>query len=71
MRLLKYPFHLLAIVAGAAAVAVVLWRVEPSGMHFAAYMGGLIAILAAVDLARRLGLEPTDDPAAPHNRKTR
>ena len=63
MKVLKYPFHLLAILAGAAAVAVVLWRVEPSGAHVAAYMGGLMALLAAVDLARRLGLEPRDDPA--------
>jgi hypothetical protein len=71
VSVLRYPFHLLAILAGAAAVAVVLWRVEPSGEHFAAQLGGLCAMLAAVDLARRLGLEPKDDPAAPHNRKTR
>jgi hypothetical protein len=71
VSVLRYPFHLLAIMAGAAAVAIVLWRVEPSGEHFAAYLGGLAAMLAAVDLARRLGLEPKDDPAAPHNRKTR
>ncbi|MBU1385211.1 MAG: hypothetical protein KKG14_06450 [Alphaproteobacteria bacterium] len=63
MKVLKYPFHLLAILTGAAAVAVVLWQVEPSGAHFAAYAGGLFALLAAVDLARRLGLEPKDDPA--------
>ncbi|MBX9615896.1 MAG: hypothetical protein K2X25_09905 [Caulobacteraceae bacterium] len=71
MSVLRYPFHLLAIVAGATAVAVVLWRVESSGAHFATYTGGLFALLAAVDLARRLGLEPKDDPAALHNRKTR
>jgi len=63
MKLLKYPFHLLAIVAGAAAVTVVLWRVEPSGAHVAAFAGLTFALLSAVDLARRLGLEPNDDPA--------
>lgn len=63
MTVLRYPFHLLAILAGAGAVALVLWRVEPSGAHFAAYTGGLISLLAAVDLARRLGLEPKDDLA--------
>jgi len=63
VRLLNFPFHLLAILAGAAAVAVVLWRIEPSGAHFAATTGGLVALLASVDLARRLGLEPKDDRA--------
>jgi hypothetical protein len=63
MKLFRYPFHLLAIVAGAAAVAVILWRVEPSGEHLVAYASGLVALLAAVDLARRLGFEPKDDPA--------
>ena len=70
MRALRYPLHLVAIAAGAAAIAIVLWRVEPSGAHFAAYGGGLVALLAAVDLARRLGLEPKDDPARPGHRKT-
>jgi len=63
VKVFNFPFHLLAILTGAAAVAVVLWRVEPSGAHFAAYAGGLVALLAAVDLARKLGLEPKDDPA--------
>ena len=69
MKIFKYPMHLLAIVAGAAAVAVVLWRIEPSGAHFAAYLGGLMALLAAVALARRLGLEPSDDPARRDHRE--
>ena len=69
MKVLKYPFHLLAIVAGAAAVAVVLWRVDASGANIAAYTGGLVALLAAVDLARRLGLEPKDDQARPDRRE--
>jgi hypothetical protein len=64
----KYPFHLIAIAAGAAAVAVVLWKVDHSGQHFAAYTGAMVAMLAAVDLARRLGLEPKNDPARPKNR---
>jgi len=68
-QILRHPLHLLAIAAGVAVVAVVLWRVEPSGAHVAAYGGGLLALLFAVDLARRLGLEPKDDPAAPQNRK--
>ncbi len=72
MKALNYPFHLLAIVAGAAAVAVVLWFVEPSGiMHFAAYAGGLVALLSAVDLARKLGLEPKDDPARRDRKEAR
>lgn len=69
MSVLRYPMHLIAIVSGMAAVAVVLWQVDPSGRHFAAYIGGFVALSAAVDLARRLGLEPKDDPAAPHNQK--
>ena len=64
----KYPWHLVAIAAGMAAVVVVLWKIDPSGQHFAAYVGLLIAMLASVDLARRLGLEPPDDPARPKNR---
>ena len=67
MKLLAHPLHLIAIVAGAAAVAIVLWQVDPSGRHVAAYTGGLVSLTAAVDLARRLGLEPKNDPAAPHN----
>ncbi len=70
MKVLKHPFHLLAILAGAGAVAVVLWRVDPSGGHFAAYTGVMVAFLASVDLARRLGLEPKDDPAHPDRRET-
>ena len=69
MNILRYPMHLIAIVAGMAAVAVVLWQVDPSGRHFAAYVGGMIALAAAIDLARRPGVEPKDDPAAPHNQQ--
>ncbi len=69
MKVFNFPFHLLAVVAGAAAVAIVLWRVEPSGAHFAAYAGSLVALLTAVDLARKLGLEPKDDPARPDRRE--
>jgi hypothetical protein len=64
VKALNHPFHLLAILAGATAVAVAVWRVEASGIiNFAGYAGGLVALLAAVDLARKLGLEPKDDPA--------
>jgi hypothetical protein len=70
MRAFSYPFHLIVIVAGAAAVAAVLWGVEPSGAHFASYGGGLVALLATVDLARKLGLEPKDDPARRDRRET-
>ena len=71
MKALNYPFHLLAIVAGAAAVAVAVWRVEASGIiNFAGYAGGLVAFLTAVDLARKLGLEPKDDPARRDRRET-
>ena len=71
MKALNYPFHLLAIVAGAAAVAVAVWRVEASGIiNFAGYAGGLVALLTAVDLARKLGLEPKDDPARRDRRET-
>lgn len=63
MKILKHPFHLLLIAVGAISIAVVLWRVEPTGQHVAAYVGGLVALWAAVDLARRLGLEPAGDPA--------
>ena len=71
MKALNYPFHLLAIVAGAAAVAVAVWRVEASGIiNFAGYAGGLVALFAAVDLARTLGLEPKDDPARRDRRET-
>ena len=69
MSALRYPLHLISIVAGMGAVAVVLWQVDPSGRHFAAYIGGFVALSAAVDLARRLGLEPKDDPAAPQSQQ--
>lgn len=69
MRLLAHPLHLTAIVAGAATVAFVLLQVDPTGQHFAACAGGLLALTAAVDLARRLGLEPKNDPATPLNRR--
>ena len=70
-RILSYPFHLLSIAAGAAAAAVVLWKIAPSGAHPTAYLAGLFALASSVDLARRLGLEPADGPAARENRKAR
>lgn len=72
MKALNHPFHLFAVVAGAAAVAVAVWRVEASGaINFAGYAGGLVALLAAVDLARKLGLEPKDDPARRDRKEAR
>ena len=65
-RALAHPLHLIAIVGGLAAFAVGFWTgysdnllILPLGLAF----------MSAVDLARRLGLEPPNDHAAPHNRK--
>lgn len=71
MTALRHPLHLLAILCGVTSVAVLLWGFVSPSMEFVARMGGLVALVAAVDLARRLGLEPSNDPAAPHNRKVR
>lgn len=60
-----HPLHLTAIVLGLAGCAVAYWTGQGDSVVVAA-LG--LAFVTAVDLARRLGLEPADDPAAPHNR---
>jgi hypothetical protein len=71
MSALRHPLHLFAIIAGAISIAAVLWGLVPAEWEFVAKSGCLTALIAAVDLARRLGLEPPNDPASPHNRKVR
>lgn len=61
----RHPLHLIAITAGLIGVAATYWTGQDDGVIVAA-LG--LAFLSAVDLARRLGLEPPNDPAAPHNR---
>lgn len=63
---LRHPLHLIAIVGGLVAFAVGFWTGQ--GDNLLILPLGL-AFLSAIDLARRLGLEPPNDPAAPHNRK--
>ena len=65
-RALAHPLHLIAILGGLIAFAVGFWTAQAD--HLLILPLGL-AFMSAVDLARRLGLEPRDDPAAPHNRK--
>lgn len=62
---LRHPLHLMAILAGLVGVAAAYWTAQDDGLVVAA-LG--LAFLSAIDLARRLGLEPANDPAAPHNR---
>ena len=62
---LRHPLHLIAICAGLIGVAVTYWTGQADSLVVAA-LG--LAFLSAIDLARRLGLEPANDPAAPHNR---
>ncbi|WP_296815903.1 hypothetical protein [Brevundimonas sp.] len=63
---MRHPLHLLAIVGGLAAFAVGFWTGYSDNLLI--FPLGL-AFMSAVDLARRLGLEPPNDPAASHNRK--
>ena len=62
----RHPLHLIAVIGGLAAFAVGFWTAQADNLLI--FPLGL-AFMSAVDLARRLGLEPRDDPAAPHNRK--
>ncbi|WP_282009470.1 hypothetical protein [Brevundimonas aveniformis] len=62
---LRHPLHLLAIAAGMVGFAVAYWTAKGDTL----LVGALgLAFMSAIDLARRLGLEPPDDPAAPRNR---
>ncbi|MFT4956005.1 MAG: hypothetical protein ACI8U3_002404 [Brevundimonas sp.] len=59
-----FPGHTLVCALLVVAALVAFW------MHPGAAMLLLVgALMAAVTLARRLGLEPQDDPAAPHNQQ--
>jgi hypothetical protein len=62
---LRHPLHLLGIAAGAIGLAFGISTGLDDMFNFAAFSLGF---LSATDLARRLGLEPPNDPAAPHNR---
>jgi hypothetical protein len=64
-RALEHPLHLIAIIAALVGFAVAYWMGQGDNLLLPA-MG--LAFLSAVDLARRLGLEPANDPSAPHNR---
>ena len=69
MTALNHPLHLTGIFLGLAGAALAFWRQDLIGSHFPVLMAGGLAFWCAVDLARRLGLEPSDDPAAPHNQQ--
>lgn len=64
-RLIRHPLHLVAIAAGLVGTAVAFWTAQSEGVVTVPLM---IAFGTAISLARRLGLEPPNDPAAPHNR---
>ena len=57
-----FPVHALVCVLLVIAALVAFWT-HP----VAAMLLFVAALMAAVTLARRMGLEPPDDPTAPHN----
>ena len=65
MIVFRHPLHLLVIVAALVGVTAGVWMAST----FVGATGLLIASTTAVRLARRLGLEPADDPAAPRQNK--
>lgn len=69
MTALKHPLHLIGIALGLVGAAATFWRQDLIGGYFPILMAGGLAFWCAVDLARRLGLEPPEDPAAPHNQQ--
>jgi len=69
MSALKHPLHLIVIVVGMVGVALSVWRADLAGGAFPGIIFGGVAFSSAIDLARRLGLEPLNDPANPSNRK--
>ena len=64
-RLRQHPLHLAVIAVGMVGTAVLYWIGQPDQLVVGALV---IAFVTAIDLARRLGLEPPNDPAAPQNR---
>ena len=64
-RVLDHPLHLIVIGSGLIGFAAAYWIGQDRSVLLGA-MG--LAFLSAIDLARRLGLEPPNDPSAPHNR---
>jgi hypothetical protein len=69
MKALKQPLHLIGIALGLVGAAMAFWRQDLIGSHFPILLAGGLAFWCAIDLARRLGLEPKGDPAAPHNQQ--
>ncbi|MBX9709160.1 MAG: hypothetical protein K2X61_14640 [Caulobacteraceae bacterium] len=65
MSVFRHPLHLAAIVAGLVGAAAGVWMAST----FVGATGLLLATTTAVRLARSLGLEPADDPAAPSRKK--
>jgi hypothetical protein len=59
-----FPVHTLVCACLVVAALVAFWTFPAAAMLI--LVGALVA---AVTLARRLGLEPPDDPAAPHNQQ--
>ena len=59
-----FPVHTLICACLVVAALVAFWMSPGAAMLL--LVG---ALMAAVTLARRLGLEPQDDPAAPHNQQ--
>jgi hypothetical protein len=59
---LGHPLHLLAIAGGAIGLAYGLWTGQGDSFCTAALALGMSS---AIDLARRLGLEPPSDLVAP------
>ena len=59
-----FPVHTVFLVCLVIAAVVAFWVHPGAGMLLVA-----AALMAAVTLARRLGLEPLEDPAAPQNQQ--
>jgi len=67
-RARDYPWHLIGIAAGAGGLAFGIWTGQGDSFCTAALA---LAMLSAIDLARRLGLEPPSDSAARQTRGKR
>ena len=64
-RALDHPLHLLGIAGGGLALAYGITTAQDFNFNTWALS---LAFMSATDLGRCLGLEPPDDPGAPHNR---